>query len=678
MVIAILMVSHSLCDAQTVRRCAPRRIGIFPDASLDGESERLRGSLGYRRTGGRDLRVDRALTLAAMIEVRGGSKSQAARRRLVCGVLLALLVWLMPACSTVPAQANRDQAATGSRVPDNPGQEAATATGPRLRLLGHTNLGARGERAQVAALGRYAYVGSTNFTVECPGLGVAIVDLVDPTAPTEVATAARIPGTTAEHVVAIRVQTQFFSGDLLGVGIQRCGEHGSDNGAGGSTRQAGLLLVDVTNPRQPRDLGFFSVGSGSGEVHGVHELDLVRRADGRVLALLAVPGSDEQDGGDFQIVDVTNPRRPVHLSSWSARNYIGQRDSAEAGGAASSCLPSVLGHSTSAGAGGRRAYVSYWDAGVFLLDIEDPTSPRVISRIRDPEADGASHSVDEAPGSILLATEEIGLVFGPRRLTFRAAGGGQTLDLVGCEAPSRTPLRASGTLTGPLALAGRACAPLSAPLPGAIVLVESGGCGVTEKGRQLADAQAAAMLVSQPRGPVLPHAGPAAALPLPAIGISQSAADRLQLLARTGPVGLTLPVTREWGGLRIWDVSTPARPKRLAVFHTDNSARFPPQDGGWYTAHHPLAVNSRYALVSWYSDGIRLVDIRNPSQPREVAAFRPPSRATDTLRDSADTPAMRLRGMIWGVARTGDLVLASDIGGGLYVLRLEGIPLPAP
>jgi hypothetical protein len=614
--------------------------------------------------------------------------AQAAYWRPIGRILLAVLAFFtFSACgaarqglplSAAPAGAQ----ATGATGATAGTQEALPATRPRLRLLGHSDLGGNGLHANVAALGRYAYVGSTSFSDDCPGEGVAIVDLADPAAPTVVARAAQIPGTTAEHVVALRVHTPFFRGDLLGVGIQRCSDHSRAAGQrqAGAQRLAGLAVVDVTDPRRPRELSFFPSGPS---VHGVHELDLVQREDGQVLALLAVTGSERQGQGDFQIVDLTNPRRPVHLSSWGAGTDLGIDEGA-------SCQPSVVGHSARAGAGGQRAYVSYWDAGVFILDISVPAAPRAIGRIWDPEADGASHSVDEAAGNLLLITEEIGLGFGPRRLTARAEAGGRSFEFQGCETPSQAPLRSVGTLKGPLAYAGTACQALPAPLPGAIVLVDAGGCRLAEKGDRLAQANASAMLVIQPGGqdgrPVSPGGAPAGALRITTVGISRADAERLALLARAGPVTVTLPVAREWGALRIWDVSDPASPRRLAVFHTENSARFPPPDSGWYTVHNALAIGARYVLLAWYSDGVRLVDIGDPRNPREVASFRPPSRP-DASRSVPTSPAEQPRaleaapgipvqGMIWGVARTGNLVLASDIGTGLYILRLEGIPLP--
>jgi hypothetical protein len=83
---------------------------------------------------------------------------------------------------------------------------------------------------------------------------------------------------------------------------------GPRKGQGGT---GGLALFDVTNPDVPRELSFVPFP------FGVHELDMVVRADGRALALLAVPFTEFENvyfggdlGGEFEIVDVTNPTAP--------------------------------------------------------------------------------------------------------------------------------------------------------------------------------------------------------------------------------------------------------------------------------------------------------------------------------------------------------------------------------
>jgi hypothetical protein len=116
-----------------------------------------------------------------------------------------------------------------------------------------------------------------------------------------------------------------------------------------------------------------------------------------------------------------------------------------------------------------------------------------------------------------------------------------------------------------------------------------------------------------------------------------------------------------WGFLRIFDIRNPAEPVQIGQYATPNSATT--RRDGTYTVHNPFVVGDR-AFLSWYTDGIRVLDIANPTRPREVAAYVPPA-AVDPYRSHTDTA------QVWGVYVQGNLVLASDINAGLYVLRYE-------
>ena len=129
-----------------------------------------------------------------------------------------------------------------------------------------------------------------------------MLDITNLRRPKLIGTVASRAGTSAEDMVVRTVSTPFFSGDLLAVGIQRCGEDPAlDN------ETFGVELWDVTNAYHPRKLGELGLNNGGG---GVHELDLFQRGS-HVYALLAMPFSEWFDpvpGGDFRIVDVTNPQ----------------------------------------------------------------------------------------------------------------------------------------------------------------------------------------------------------------------------------------------------------------------------------------------------------------------------------------------------------------------------------
>ena len=73
----------------------------------------------------------------------------------------------------------------------------------------------------------------------------------------------------------------------------------------------------MTNPAKPKELGRFPTGVTT----GVHEVGIVQRPDGRVLALAAVPYSfnlSQGRQGDLRIIEITDPAGP-ELADWDVR-----------------------------------------------------------------------------------------------------------------------------------------------------------------------------------------------------------------------------------------------------------------------------------------------------------------------------------------------------------------------
>ncbi len=235
--------------------------------------------------------------------------------------------------------------------------------------------------ADVWGHGNFAYVG-TWAGGGCPGTGVKVVDISNPSAPRLVGTVAGEANTSAEDVVVRRVETAFFRGDLLVAGIQIC------NSALPGRR--GLVLFDVTTPASPRPLGFFDTTT---ESRGVHELDLMVRGN-RVFALLATTER-------FRLVEVTDPRNPVQLSDWHLTEKLGESLTGPPP------LNSKFVHSALASPDGTLAVLSYWDAGAILLDIADPSSPRYLGRTGfGAGEEGNTHSVSVSTDNRLLLTAD--------------------------------------------------------------------------------------------------------------------------------------------------------------------------------------------------------------------------------------------------------------------------------
>jgi hypothetical protein len=206
---------------------------------------------------------------------------------------------------------------------------------------------------------------------------------------------------------------------------------------------------------------------------------------------------------------------------------------------------------------------------------------------------------------------------------------------------------------------------------GSIALIDRGTCPFAAKvERAKAAGAVGAIIVNTADSPLTPSSSQGT---LGAYGIGHGDGERLKTeLAAGRPVTVTLAADlhghHDFGGLRFWDVADAANPRALSQFRTPRSRVDPtrgPVAPGVFSAHNPV-VQGNLLFAAWFSDGIRVVDVRDPANPVELAAWvpdsGPPSSAVrNYLGDGAQ---------VWGVAVEGDLIVASDINSGLYVLRL--------
>jgi len=122
------------------------------------------------------------------------------------------------------------------------------------------------------------------------------------------------------------------------------------------------------------------------------------------------------------------------------------------------------------------------------------------------------------------------------------------------------------------------------------------------------------------------------------------------------------------GYLRVYDYTNLAAPVQIGEYRTPNSLGSDSQAAGDYSIHNALLVGSD-VYMSWYSDGIRVVDASDPRAPREVAFFVPPS-ANNPVKPS-QRGVLSNAPQVWGVAydATTGLIYASDMNSGLWILR---------
>ena len=398
-------------------------------------------------------------------------------------------------------------------------------------LVGHLDPGP-GVYGDVWVHKDVAYLGSYRSpSCGTAPVGVWAVDVRDPAKPRALGQFGVFKGSDDEDVWVGAVRTPRFSGDLAAVGIQPCSRGQSF---------AGLALYDVGDPAHPRELGRLATGVA----RGVHELGVARRADGRLLALAAVPGSfplSKGAKGDLRVVDISDPRHPAELADWDVR-----RDGPAELRARLGARQDVFCHSAWPFAGGTKLFTSFWAAGVLFLDVRDPAHPKWIGRTSYRPKDRV-----QAAHSGWFNRDETLFVQNDETLSVNPNSPGDT-----------------------------------------------------------------------------------------------------------------------WTYQRIWDTHDLAHPRLLSSFATE--AAVPGADGrvgldGVYSVHNAV-IDGQLEYASWYSDGVRVVDLSDPAHPREVGYFVPPAAGTapDAVRAPGGGTSFP---MVWGVYPANGLVFASEMGSGLWIFR---------
>jgi hypothetical protein len=574
----------------------------------------------------------------------------------------------------------------GGFEPSAPTRPARNAK--NVSLVGSLELPHAGTSSfgDVWAHGDLAFVGK--WRGHCPADGVDIIDISDPKNPAKIADTLGYPDTSMEDMQVTTIGDR----DILGVGLQDCG-----NVPGVGT--VGLELYDITDPHDPELLHLFNgkdfadifPADMAGQEHDfghVHEFDFTTTPDGRTLALLASPNLEANTArgfpfdngvGDLLIVDITDPADPQLLSHWGvlqepALGLDVYLDSQQGGDAR------TLLHSVRANRNGTRAYLSYWDAGFIMLDIRDPANPAYVGRTEyGPDDEGNAHSVAEAHGgNILLAADED---FSPFSFAFTSnAFEGERVAIEASFTPAIVDLPGR-ELSGEVVHLGRGCPagaisegspedPYLADPAGKIALIQRGACRFDHKVVRAQQAGATGVIVYGLAGddslvlmggenPTLMPDGTLVPVHIPAVFVQNSTG----VLLRDGTPPVTAraaAVFNGWGYLRIFDISDPANPVQVSAFATENTFNEAVATQGTWSVHNPEVVGNT-AYVSWYNDGVRILDISRPQAPREIGFWTGQGAP-------AGAPAVD----IWSVVPHRNLLLASDRNYGLYILQSRG------
>lgn len=276
--------------------------------------------------------------------------------------------------------------------------------------------GIQNSTADVYAHKGFAYLGT--HTANGGNGGVRVFDLKDPAHPQEVAVFAHndVPSTWQEKVIVKHIHTTSFNGDLAVVSVQQLNKNNPAS-------KGGFLLYDVTNPYEPKKLGFWEVDK---RTRGTHELYLTTQGN-RALVLAANPYTDYYTHGetkDFQLVDVSNPTAPRLLYEFDPRSLA--EVSADFDGynwyAPDGKKRPVFNHSNMTDENGTTAYLSFWDLGTIILDIQDPEHPKYLGRTDfASHQQGSAHSATVSHGgNVLIETRE---VYNPTKPSYEAAYG---------------------------------------------------------------------------------------------------------------------------------------------------------------------------------------------------------------------------------------------------------------
>jgi hypothetical protein len=642
-----------------------------------------------------------------------------ARRR------LSIMVALVLAVSLLAPAAGADHLDEGDHL-DRPDPNAelesldtaelgdVVSDGPFAKVIKDLELTGRGERlvqgatTDVWAHDGFAYTGT--FNTPCPPdpeAGVWVWDVHNKNKPTFVTTIESEPG---DRTNDVKVAT-LNSGDILVMSNEAC-----------TDGDGGIEIYDVNDPTNPVKLASITIDElnpisdalfGGLQNLGVHNLWLFTQGSNDYVAAVSEGAFD-----NFRVYDITDPTNPTLIAAWGAEEIfdpgVGDETVDEArvldaalwlldgfGASANRFLHDITGT-----ADGTHAYLSNWDAGLVLLDISDLASltsvslpnDRLVSVALDPDngsRDGEVNSHAAWPsedGSIVVETEEDFAAWvsvqPPTNLTF----GEQTWNTIpGVAISTSAGDDFEGSQIGNTVILDAASIEVTAgPLAGNLYPASE----LTGNQPKLADTgpiEAEAVWVGQgcdtdnffvpgtdTAGVVDPHLNdPDGKIAVVRRG-GCSFSSKLGAAQAAGAIGIVIAnnVTGDtpWGGIRIWDYSDPENPVLASLFDTACSAAASPipecDPLGVYSVHNVVVEtrgNKVRAYVSWYWDGMLVLDVTDPYNPVEVARYF--DNSEEFLASNGGNPHD-----FWGVYKEpkSPWIFGSDRNGGLYIFREQG------
>ena len=215
--------------------------------------------------------------------------------------------------------------------------------------------------AQSSSDGRdYAYLGSfDDIACTFDTTGTHIVDITNPTAPTKVAFISDKAATRTNDVKVAHLETRHFAGEILVASNEPCGSQFvprlNSNGVSGNAGRGGVSIWDVTDPTKPKALRQNYLD------FGVHNTFIWQQGDNAYMLVV-----DDDNVQDVHIVDINKPQSPREIAVTGQLDWPTLSDNIGVG--------EVFLHDVWVQDNGGTviAYLSYWDAGLVLLDVTDP------------------------------------------------------------------------------------------------------------------------------------------------------------------------------------------------------------------------------------------------------------------------------------------------------------------
>lgn len=264
-----------------------------------------------------------------------------------------------------------------------------------MKLIGHSDIGGRGDGLQLMVHRGFAYVGHPWSQ------GFSIVDVRDPRKPGKTAYIAAPANTWNIHLqvhgdllLVINALDLFADLGTFGDEAVYYTRSVGDTVAGSARKRAwtaGMTVYDVSVPDKPRKIGQLDVDGV-----GLHRLWYVGGRHAYASALL-----DGFSDYIFVTIDMADPTRPELVGRWwlpGMNKAAGESPTAPEG--RRWALHHALVHEDT-------AYACWRDGGLTLLDISDRAAPRLIKHHNwCPPYGGGTHSPLPLPGRGLLVVAD--------------------------------------------------------------------------------------------------------------------------------------------------------------------------------------------------------------------------------------------------------------------------------